>query len=143
MRSRATNRDVLPLVGLMSVQAFAVKLADRRTGSAEPVRQGRPPGGGRLAPHWAALLGWVEAKPNITMPEPAAKLKAEEDMTALPACSVDGRPTHEPPDLRHLYRDTARPDSGARRREGPAAERTAGGGGVEMAVRLATDETVN
>ena len=51
--------------------SFAVKLADRvsRTGSAEPARQGRPPGGGKLAPHLTALLEWVEAAPDITMPE--------------------------------------------------------------------------
>ena len=51
--------------------SFAVKLADRvsRTGSAEPARQGRPPGGGKLAPHLMALLEWVEAEPDITMPE--------------------------------------------------------------------------
>ena len=59
--------------------SFAVKLADRvsRTGSAEPARQGRPPGGGKLAPYLTALLEWVEAEPDITMPELAAKLEAE------------------------------------------------------------------
>ena len=67
--------------------SFAVKLADRvsRSGSAEPARQGRPPGGGKLAPYLAALLEWVEAEPDITMPELAAKLKAEKDVTAHPA----------------------------------------------------------
>lgn len=67
--------------------SFAVKLADRvsRTGSAEPARQGRPPGGGKLAPYLAALLEWVGAKADITMPELAAKLKAEKDVTAHPA----------------------------------------------------------
>ena len=62
--------------------SFAVKLADRvsRTGSAEPARQGRPPGGGKLAPHLTALLEWVEAEPDITMPELAAKLSAEKDV---------------------------------------------------------------
>ena len=67
--------------------SFAVKLADRisRTGSAEPARQGRPPGGGKLAPYLTALLEWVEAEPDITMPELAAKLKAEKDVTAHPA----------------------------------------------------------
>lgn len=67
--------------------SFAVKLADRilRTGSAEPARQGRPPGGGKLAPYLLALLEWVEAKPDITMPELAAKLKAEKGVTAHPA----------------------------------------------------------
>src|SRR5216683_2841393 len=67
--------------------SFAVKLVDlvSRTGSAQPARQGRPPGGGKLAPHLTALLEWVEAEPDITMPELAAKLKAEKDVTAHPA----------------------------------------------------------
>ena len=67
--------------------SFAVKLAARvsRTGSADPARQGRPPGGGKLAPHVAALLEWVEAEPDITMPELAAKLKAEKAVTVHPA----------------------------------------------------------
>ena len=67
--------------------SFAVKLADRvsRTGSAEPARQGRPPGGGKLAPYLTALLEWVEAAPDMTMPELAAKLEAEKDVTAHPA----------------------------------------------------------
>lgn len=44
--------------------SFAVKLADRvsQTGSAAPARQGRPPGGGKLAPHLAVLLEWVDAE---------------------------------------------------------------------------------
>ena len=67
--------------------SFAVKLADRisRTGSAAPARQGRPPGGGKLAPYLMVLLRWVDAKSDITMPELAAKLKAEKDVTAHPA----------------------------------------------------------
>jgi transposase len=67
--------------------SFAVKLAARvaRTGSAEPARQGRPPGGGKLAGHLMALLEWVEAEPDMTMPELASKLKAEKDVTAHPA----------------------------------------------------------
>src|ERR1044071_384704 len=62
--------------------SLAGKLADRgsRTGSGEPARQRRPPGGGKLAPYLAALLEWVEAEPDITMPELAAKLKAEKDI---------------------------------------------------------------
>ena len=67
--------------------SFAVKLANRvsQTGSAAPARQGRPPGGGKLAPHLAALIGWVEADPDITMPELAAKLETEHGVTAHPA----------------------------------------------------------
>lgn len=39
-------------------RSFAVKLIDRmsRTGSVEPARQVRPPGGGKLAPYLTALL---------------------------------------------------------------------------------------
>jgi hypothetical protein len=31
------------------------------------------------------LLGWIDAELDITMPELAAKLKAEKDVTARPA----------------------------------------------------------
>jgi transposase len=67
--------------------SFAVKLAARvaSTGAVEPGRQGRPPGGGKLAPHREALVGWVEAEPDLTMPELAAKLLAEKGVTAHPA----------------------------------------------------------
>jgi transposase len=77
-RAAARRYDVSP--------SFAVKLAERisRTGSAAPARQGRPPGGGKLAPCLAALLEWVDADPDITMPELAAKLKAEKGVTAHP-----------------------------------------------------------
>jgi transposase len=78
-RAAARRYDVSP--------SFAVKLVDRvsRTGSAEPARQGRPPGGGKLAPYLKVLIGWVEARSDITMPELAVKLKAEKDVTAHPA----------------------------------------------------------
>lgn len=67
--------------------SFAVKLAAHvsRTGSTEPARQGRPPGGGKLAPYLAMLIGWVEAAPDITMPELAAKLLAETGVEVHPA----------------------------------------------------------
>ncbi len=57
----------------------SVRLAQRMaaTGTLEPARQGRPPGGGKLAPHADLLIGWVEKQGEITMPELAAKLKAE------------------------------------------------------------------
>ncbi len=67
--------------------SFAVKLVDRvsRTGSAAPARQGRPPGGGKLAPYLMTLLEWVEAEPDITMPELAAQREAEKAVTVHPA----------------------------------------------------------
>ena len=78
-RAAARRYDVSP--------SFAVKLIGRmsRTGSVEPARQGRPPGGGKLAPYLTALLDWVEAEPDITMPELAARLQAEKAITAHPA----------------------------------------------------------
>lgn len=65
----------------------SVRLAQRMqaTGSLEPARQGRPPGGGKLAPHAELLIGWVEKHGDITMPELAAKLKAERGVTVHPA----------------------------------------------------------
>lgn len=52
--------------------SFAVKLVDHvsRTGSAEPARQGRPPGGGKLAPHLPTLLVWVLAAVMCTKRHP-------------------------------------------------------------------------
>lgn len=64
-----------------------VRLAKRmeETGSLAPPRQGRPPGGGKLALHCDRLIGWVEAEPDISMPELAAKLEAECGLVAHPA----------------------------------------------------------
>lgn len=65
----------------------SIRLAQRKakTGSLEPLRQGRPPGGGKLAPHADLLIGWVKAKCCITMSELAAKLEAARGVTVHPA----------------------------------------------------------
>lgn len=57
--------------------SFSVKLARRvaLTGSTAPARQGRPSGTGKLAGQRDRLVGWVEAEPDITMAELAAKLE--------------------------------------------------------------------
>jgi transposase len=64
-----------------------VRLAKRmeETGSLAPARQGRPPGDGKLAGHRDRLVAWVEAEPDISMPELAAKLAAESGIVAHPA----------------------------------------------------------
>ncbi len=64
-----------------------VRIAKRKaeTGSVAPARQGRRPGGGKLAPHRELLIGWVEAEPDITMPELAARLVDERQVTVHPA----------------------------------------------------------
>jgi transposase len=65
----------------------AVKLAQRiaTTGSAAPAWQGRPPGDGKLAPHMATLMKWVDAEPDITMPELSARLANATGVLAHPA----------------------------------------------------------
>ena len=67
--------------------SFAVKLAARVacTGSARPARQGRPPGGGKLAPYRNFLMSCVQAKSDITMPELSAALEAAHGVSAHPA----------------------------------------------------------
>ena len=67
--------------------ATAVRLAQRKaqTGSLAPARQGRPAGSGLLARHVEALVGWVDADGDITMPELAARLLTERGVKAHPA----------------------------------------------------------
>jgi len=68
-------------------ESCAIKLKARsdETGSVAPARQGRPPGGGKLAPHLAFLIARVKEKPGITMPELAVELEAERGVSAHPA----------------------------------------------------------
>ena len=65
----------------------AVKLLQRveTSGSPAPAPQGRPPGKGKLAPHLEFLIARVKAKPDITMPELAARLETERGVRASPA----------------------------------------------------------
>ncbi len=65
----------------------AIKLLARvrLTGSAAPGRRGRLPGGGKLWPFKADLIGWVEEKPDMTMPELADRLRREYGVVAAPS----------------------------------------------------------
>jgi len=78
-RSSAEHYGVSP--------SCAVKLLQRvdKTGSLAPARQGRPPGGGKLAPHLDFLIGHVRAKGDITMPELAAILLQERGLEVHPS----------------------------------------------------------
>lgn len=80
-----SRRDAARRFGVSA--SCAVKLVQQvtKTGSVAPARQGRPPGAGKLAPYMAKLVRWVEARPDITMAELAAKLKAETKVVAHPA----------------------------------------------------------
>lgn len=68
-------------------ESCAVKLLRHwtATGSTEPLRQGRPPGRGRLGASLDFLIARVTAQPDITMPELAAVLAAERGVPAHPA----------------------------------------------------------
>ncbi len=67
--------------------SFAIKLLQRQraSGSPTPARQGRPPGRRRLSPYETFLIQTVEVKPDITMPELAARLLEEHGVVAAPA----------------------------------------------------------
>ncbi len=67
--------------------SFAIKLLQRQrqSGSPAPAKQGRPLGGRRLSPYETFLIQAVEAKPDITMPELAARLLDEHGIVAAPA----------------------------------------------------------
>jgi transposase len=67
--------------------SFAVKLIQRVRclGTGAPARQGRPAGESRLDAYKAFLISAVEAKPDITMPELAARLQKEHGVKADPA----------------------------------------------------------
>src|SRR5215207_10669069 len=56
-----------------------------QSGSPAPARQGRPRGTGRLAPYESFLVQTVEAKPDITMPELAARLREARGISAAAA----------------------------------------------------------
>jgi transposase len=78
-RAMATRFEVAP--------STAVKLQQRfeRTGSVEPAHLGRAKNSGKLGPYREWLITQVEAKPDITMPDLAAKLKDERGVLVDPS----------------------------------------------------------
>ena len=79
-----SRRDAARRFGVSASCAIKLVRRVKETGSAMPARQGRPPGGGKLAPYMADLLGWVEAQPDITALELTAKLAAEKKVVVHP-----------------------------------------------------------
>ena len=65
--------------------AVRVVASQLQRGTLEPLKQGRPPGKGKLAPYIDFLVEIVEAVPDITMPELAAALLAEHGVEAHPS----------------------------------------------------------
>lgn len=72
--------------------SFVVKLADRvsRTGSAQPAPQGRPPGGGKLAPYLGGSTQVVDAEPDITMPGTGGQIESREGCDGASGVVVAG-----------------------------------------------------
>ena len=65
--------------------SFAVKLAARVSRTDRQSQRDKTPPGGVNWPRICQLCSWIDAEPHITMPELAAKLKAEKHVTAHPA----------------------------------------------------------
>jgi transposase len=81
----ASRRGAARRFGISASTSVRIAQRASTTGSVAPARQGRPPGGGKLAPYAATLIRWVEEEGDITMPELAAKLAAEHSIVAHPA----------------------------------------------------------
>lgn len=66
-------------------ESFAIRVTKRfaTAGSLEPGKQGRPAGGGKLAPYRAFLIGVVEQTPDITMPQLCERLVAAHEVSTL------------------------------------------------------------
>lgn len=80
-----SRRDAARHFGVSDSCAVKLVARVRETGSLLPGRQGRPPGGGKLAAHRDFLIACVQAKPDITMPELAAELLAARGVQVSPA----------------------------------------------------------
>lgn len=78
-RSVAARLEVAP--------STAVRIQKRyeATGSLAPAKQGRPAGSGKLGRLREAIVGQVEARPDVTMPELARWLEAEHGVSADPS----------------------------------------------------------
>ena len=80
-----SRRDAARHFGVSDSCAVKLLARVRATGSLLPGRQGRPPGGGKLAAHRDFLIARVQAKPDITLPELAAELAAVGGVKVSPA----------------------------------------------------------
>ena len=80
-----SRRAVAAQFEVAASTAVRVQARYETTGSVEPAKQGRPRGSGKLGPLQDAIIAKVKARPDITMPELAAWLEAEHDVTADPS----------------------------------------------------------
>lgn len=80
-----SRREAARRFGVSASCAVKLIARVRCTGSAEPGRRGRRPGGGKLGPFRAVLLRWVEETPDVTMSELARRLDLEHGVRAHPS----------------------------------------------------------
>ena len=69
-----TRRGAASRFGVAASTAIRLQARFEETGSVEPSRIGRPRGSGKLGAHRNFIIGLVEDRPDITMPELAALL---------------------------------------------------------------------
>lgn len=69
-----TRRGAAARFEVAASTAVRLKARYDETGTVASARIGRPPGSGKLGEHRAFIIGQVEERPDITMPELAALL---------------------------------------------------------------------
>lgn len=81
----STRRSTAVVFGVSPSSVVRLVQRQHSTGSLAPEPQGRPQGSGKLAAHVEFLVAEVKARPDVTMPELAARLEAETGITAHPS----------------------------------------------------------
>lgn len=80
-----TRRGAAARFGVAPSTAVRLKARYDETGSVAAARIGRPPDSGKLGDHRDFIIGQVEARPDITMPELAAALQVDRGIAADPS----------------------------------------------------------
>jgi transposase len=78
-------REVARRLRISAASAVRIMQRHRVQGSVAPYTRGRPRGGGKLDAVALFLRHEIEARPDITMPELAERLRAMHDVRAAPA----------------------------------------------------------
>lgn len=80
-----TRRGAAVRFGVAASTAVRLHARYEETGSVAPAAMGRPRNSGKLGAHRDFIIGHVETRPDITMPELAAVLLAERDVEVDPS----------------------------------------------------------
>ena len=85
VESGNTRRGAAARFGVAASTAVRLQARYEETGSVAPARIGRPRGSGKLGAHGDFIIGHVEARPDITMPELAELLLVERGLEVDPS----------------------------------------------------------